>query len=185
MGNVEILKHGDVQLTSAGTGIQHSEKTAGALPVHFLQIWSLPWKKGLAPKYFTRHYSDEEKKDRLLRIVAPVGSEGVSEESREGGGPTPVQSPLTLYAGLISPGARLAHKLQPLQDNAAAEKKGYVHVVQTSGYNTGAAKGNAIEVNGVKLQEGDGAFITGQPGEEVVLKNVGDGIADVLVFDLD
>ncbi len=42
MGNTEVLKRGDLQLTSAGTGISHSEKAHGSKQVHFLQIWSLP-----------------------------------------------------------------------------------------------------------------------------------------------
>lgn len=55
MGNTEVLKRGDIQLTSAGTGIRHSEKAHGDEQVHFLQIWSMPWKNGLTPKYFTRY----------------------------------------------------------------------------------------------------------------------------------
>ena len=54
MGNVEVMKRGDLQMTSAGTGIRHSEHTHGAKQVHFLQIWTLPWKNRLQPKYFTR-----------------------------------------------------------------------------------------------------------------------------------
>jgi redox-sensitive bicupin YhaK (pirin superfamily) len=56
MGNIEIMKRGDVQLTSAGTGINHSEKTHGTKQVHFLQIWSVPSKSRLEPKYFTRYF---------------------------------------------------------------------------------------------------------------------------------
>lgn len=54
MNNVEILKRGDVQLTSAGTGIRHSEASNGNEDVHLLQIWAYPWKDSLTPKYFTR-----------------------------------------------------------------------------------------------------------------------------------
>jgi redox-sensitive bicupin YhaK (pirin superfamily) len=54
MGNIEILKRGDLQLTSAGTGISHSEKAYGSKEVHFLQIWSVPSVSKLTPKYFTR-----------------------------------------------------------------------------------------------------------------------------------
>jgi hypothetical protein len=54
MGNVEVLKRGDIQLTSAGTGISHSEKAHGDVQVHFLQIWSLPSISRLTPTYFTR-----------------------------------------------------------------------------------------------------------------------------------
>ena len=54
MGNREILKRGDLQMTSAGTGIRHSEKAHGNEQVHFLQIWSVPSLPMLPPQYFTR-----------------------------------------------------------------------------------------------------------------------------------
>jgi redox-sensitive bicupin YhaK (pirin superfamily) len=54
MDNVEILKRGDIQLTSAGTGIRHSEASNGNEDVHIVQIWTFPWKDSLTPKYFTR-----------------------------------------------------------------------------------------------------------------------------------
>ena len=136
MGNLEILKRGDIQLTSAGTGIRHSEYNRNAKEVvHFLQIWAQPSVNGLTPKYFTRHFTDEEKKDTLVTVVAPIGAEGVTE-TREGSGPTPVQSPVTLKATILSPGKTVEHTF------TGAERKGYVHVIQTSGYNTLAAKGN-------------------------------------------
>lgn len=54
MGNTEVMKRGDIQLTSAGTGITHSEKAHGDKEVHFLQIWSLPSVSRLTPAYYTR-----------------------------------------------------------------------------------------------------------------------------------
>lgn len=54
MQNEEILKRGDIQMTSAGTGIRHSEKAHGDKQVHFLQMWAYPLKGGLTPRYFTR-----------------------------------------------------------------------------------------------------------------------------------
>lgn len=54
MGNTEILKRGDIQLTSAGTGISHSEKAHGDKDVHFMQIWSIPSTPALKPSYYTR-----------------------------------------------------------------------------------------------------------------------------------
>lgn len=54
MGNREVLKRGDLQMTSAGTGIRHSEKAYGDKQLHFLQIWSMPSQRGLTPQYFTR-----------------------------------------------------------------------------------------------------------------------------------
>ncbi len=54
MGNTEVLKRGDLQMTSAGTGIRHSEHAHGDKQVHFLQIWSKPSVSNLKPAYFTR-----------------------------------------------------------------------------------------------------------------------------------
>ena len=54
MGNTEVLKRGDLQMTSAGTGIRHSEKCHGSEQVHFLQIWAIPSKSNLTPQYYTR-----------------------------------------------------------------------------------------------------------------------------------
>ncbi|KAF9521575.1 RmlC-like cupin domain-containing protein [Crepidotus variabilis] len=183
MGNIEILKRGDLQLTSAGTGISHSEKAHGDKTVHFLQIWSLPSTSRLTPKYFTRHFSDEEKKGQWARIVAPVDAEGVSA-GREGSGPAPVQSPLTLYATLLGPGKTLERSLRG--------KKAYVHVIQTTGYNDATAEGASVKVNGkggqesLQLREGDGAYIfVGEQGNELVVENNGDRNAEVLLFDLE
>jgi quercetin 2,3-dioxygenase len=181
MGNTEILKRGDLQLTSAGTGISHSEKAHGSVPVHFLQIWSLPSTRKLPPKYFTRHYTDEEKKDKWVRVVAPVGAEGVKHE-REGNGPTPVQSPLALDATILSPGKKLEHTFE--------RAKGYIHVIQTSGYNPGKSSGATVKVTGgeggkVELREGDGSYIQAGTGAQIAVENVGDSVAEVLVFDLE
>lgn len=72
MGNLELIKKGDVQMTSAGTGITHSEfNDSETDPVHFIQIWIEPSKKDLPPAYYTKHFSDEEKKNTLRLIVAP------------------------------------------------------------------------------------------------------------------
>ncbi|KAJ7478159.1 RmlC-like cupin domain-containing protein [Mycena latifolia] len=182
MGNVEVLKRGDIQLTSAGTGISHSEKAHGATPVHFLQIWSLPSTARLQPKYFTRHFTDAEKRDVWARVVAPVDASGVLRDSREGPGPVPVQSPLTLYATLLSGGKQLAQVMRG--------SKGYIHVVQTSGYNIGAATGAAIKVFGSdgvewELKEGDGSYIHFDGTEELIVENVGAETAEILLFDIE
>ncbi|KAK7060929.1 hypothetical protein VNI00_000662 [Paramarasmius palmivorus] len=177
MGNTEILKRGDVQLTSAGTGISHSEKCHGASPVHFLQIWSIPSIRGLMPKYFTRHFTDEEKQDTWARVVAPVDADGVLKE-REGKGPAPVHSPLTMYATLLSPGKKLALGMQG--------SKGYIHVVMRSGYNEGKAIGAGVQLAGKEvLREGDGAYLKQEKGAELVVENVGDKVAEVVLFDLE
>ena len=198
MNNTETLHRGDLQLTSAGSpGISHSEKcpASSPSPVHFLQIWTLPWKARLPAKYFTRHFSDEEKKDRWCKVFAPVGDEGVLED-REGKGPAPVQSPVTLWATLLSSQTKLSsvfpEKAWTQQAESTPLRKKYVHVVQTSGYKTGEAQGASVRVSAtpageeaVVLREGDGAYIFGEKGKELLVENVGDKVAEVLLFDVE
>ena len=184
MGNTEILKRGSLQL-SAGIGTSRSEKAYGHIPVHFLQIWSLPHTCYLQPKYYTRAFSDTQKTNTWVRVVAPAGAEGVSQE-REGEGPAPIQSALTLYATLLGKKNALDKELKG--------KKGYVHVVQTSGYNPGQARGASVRVAGttgekqeVFLKEGDGAYLKvgDAQGSHLFIENVGDVRAEVLLFDLE
>jgi quercetin 2,3-dioxygenase len=67
------MKRGDVQFTSAGTGVTHSENNEHASEwVHFLQTWVLPWTKGLKPSYHTESFSDEEKRKGFVTIISPV-----------------------------------------------------------------------------------------------------------------
>lgn len=182
MGNTEVLKRGDLQLTSAGTGISHSEKAHGTKQVHFLQIWSLPATSRLQPKYFTRHFTDEDKTDKWAKVVAPVWADGV-KDTREGEGPAPVQSALTLYASILGTGKALSRSLEG--------KKAYVHVIQTSGYNERQAAGASVKFSTkggdeVELREGDGAYVdVKQKGAILEVENVGDRAAELLVFDLE
>lgn len=75
MGNQAIIRQGDVQAISAGTGIVHSEKNANSdRPVKFLQIWVFPKDRNVAPRYDQKMFSDEEKKNKLLTVVSPVGT---------------------------------------------------------------------------------------------------------------
>jgi hypothetical protein len=184
MGNLEILKRGDLQMTSAGTGIRHSEKCAGNKPVHFLQIWAKPQTGRLPPKYYTRHFTDDEKRDKLVRIVAPSGADGVSDE-REGSGPAPVHAQLSLYATLLSKEKTVTHAFgKPV--NGSAPRKAFVQVIQTSGYNPSTATGSRVRLNGgLELGEGDGTFAWAKEGEKIDIENIGDKTAEVLVFDIE
>jgi hypothetical protein len=96
-----------------------------------------------------------------------------------------VQSQVWLFAAILSPGKSVVHHLLK-SANGAPKRKAYLHVIQTSGYNDGKATGNLLKVNGdLYLSEGDGAFAQGPDGEAITIENVGDGDAEVLVFDLD
>ena len=133
-----------------------------------------------------RHFSDDEKRDRWARIVAPVGEPGISE-AREATGPAPVHSPLSLYATLLSPSKALPHTFPAAGSGPA--RKVYIHVVQTSGYNPKEASGARVKVSGegaeVELREGDGAYIMGEAGREMRVENVGESVAEVLLFDVE
>lgn len=180
MGNTEILRRGAVQLTSAGTGISHSEKAHGNEQVHFLQIWSVPRTSRLKPKYYTRNFTDEEKLNKFVPVVAPAGSEGVIS-ARDAKGPAPVQSQLTLYATLLEPGKKVQQRL--------TGKKGYVHMIQTSGYNARKASGGTVRVGDgekqLELREGDGAYLHLNGATDFSVENVGTSTAEVLLFDLE
>jgi len=190
MGNTEILSRGALQMTSTGTGISHSEKSHGGKDVYFCQIWASP-RSGQGrgkPAYFTRYFTDEEKKNRFVLLVAPERSAGTSLR-REDSGPAPIRSELRMYASLIHPGISLVHV--PVETGGARKKKGYIHVIQKSGYNPGPARGVTLRIGSqaggpqVELREGDGAYLAYEPGAELRLENDGQGIAEVLLFDLE
>lgn len=185
MGNTEIMKRGDVQMTSAGTGIRHSEYNRNNKEqVHFLQIWLLPNQSRLTPSYYTRHFTDAQKRDELLKVVAPVDTPGVLNK-REGEGPTPVHAQLSVYASILSPGKTVTHTFpQPAEGQPA--RKAYIHLIQTSGYNAKEATGATVKLNGgLELREGDGSFAAAAEGEKIQIENTGDRDAEVLVFDLE
>ena len=79
-GTKQVIHKGDIQVMSAGTGIDHSEKNKNNdQQVKFLQIWIIPNKKNVQPRYDQKSFSEEEKKNKLLTIISPIGeSEGVN-----------------------------------------------------------------------------------------------------------
>lgn len=136
MGTGSVIRPGDVQRMSAGTGVTHSEFNASKTElVHFLQIWLLPSKRGLAPGYEQRSFSEAEKRGKL-RVVA-------SPDAREGS--VTVHSDAVVYAGLF--GAGESAEL-PIERGRHA----WVHV----------ARGK-LRVNGRDLAEGDGASLSSEP----------------------
>lgn len=75
MGNVQIIKPGDVQAMSAGTGIEHGEKNKNHdKPVKFFQIWIFPNKQNIQPRYDQKNFTVADKKNKFLTIVSPLGS---------------------------------------------------------------------------------------------------------------
>ncbi len=75
MGNIQVISPGDVQVMSAGTGIQHGEKNKNAAePVKFFQVWVFPNKKNVEPRYDQKNFSVAEKHNQLRTIVSPLGT---------------------------------------------------------------------------------------------------------------
>ncbi|HEK1011595.1 TPA: pirin family protein [Pseudomonas putida] len=129
LGTGSVIKPGDVQLMSAGSGVAHSEfNHSKSQPVHFLQIWIVPDVRGATPRYQQQHFSDDEKRGKLRLIISPEGKQGSLQ----------VRQDARVYAGLFDGDE---HATLTLADNRYA----YVHV----------ARGR-IELNGQLLREGDG-----------------------------
>ncbi|KAF2272032.1 RmlC-like cupin [Westerdykella ornata] len=174
LGNLEYLKRGDVQFTSAGTGIRHSEYNRDKHEeVHFLQIWARPDTRGLKPRYETRRFGDEVKRDRLVRVMESTKRKG------EGEGAIALDADLSMDACILSPGKRVVHEVV-----AQGERKVYLHVVM--GEREQPREGGArIRVGDVVLGEGDGAYVEGVHGPgRIEVESVGERAAEFLLFDM-
>jgi len=158
MGNIETLHRGDVQFTSAGTGIRHSENNEHkSNEVHFLQMWVQPNQKGLTPQYKTKDYPDEIKKGKLCRIVS----------GQEADGAIKVNNDIEVFASLLDKGTEVKHKFGP-------GRRGYLHLVQN---------GASVSLNGIHtLDGGDGAFISNV--NELSILGTSDKTAELVFFDL-
>lgn len=160
MENTEVISRGDVQFTSAGSGIRHSEYNDDEdEEVHFLQIWAVPLARDTTPRYETKHFSDDEKRNTLKLIVDMAG---------EDKGAITIGQDLSMYASLLDNGAKVAHTFAP-------GRRGYVHVPATKG-----SKG--LILNGdTRLAPGDGAFI--KKADAVTFEGVAEeGAASEFVF---
>jgi redox-sensitive bicupin YhaK (pirin superfamily) len=170
MGNVEILKRGDVQFTTAGTGISHSEYNINKIhPVHFLQIWVSPDDKNLTPAYNTKTYPDSLKTNNLTHIISPASE----QDSKTIG----IHTDFHMFASILQPENKVAHTVQESSDGGDKPRRLYVHLTSTGGQ---------LKINdGTILKPGDGAFITEVVSrEEVSFESVGKEVAEFVLFDL-
>jgi redox-sensitive bicupin YhaK (pirin superfamily) len=176
MGNLENLKRGEVQFTSAGTGIRHSEYNRDKDDeVHFLQIWAKPNKRGLKPHYETKKFTDEQKTDKLVRIMEYTDRLG--EKTAES--PIGLQADLSMDASILSPGKKVIHDVV-----AEGPRKMFLQVVMSK--RTQPKEGGAkIKVGDTVLGEGDSAYVDGVSGPaKVEVESVGDTPAEFLLFDM-
>ena len=132
MGNGSVIRPGDAQRMTAGTGVTHSEFNASKTdPVHLLQMWLLPDRRGLAPGYEQRNFAESERRGRMRLVASPDGDDGsvtIHQDAR-------------LNDGVLSAGEAIAHPLD-------GKRKGWLHVAR-----------GAIRVNDAMLKAGDGAAI--------------------------
>ncbi|KAF1954410.1 RmlC-like cupin [Byssothecium circinans] len=176
MGNLENLKRGEVQFTSAGTGIRHSEYNRDENEeVHFLQIWAKPNKKGLKPHYETKKFDDEQKRDKLVRIMEYTDRLGEKTETS----PIGLQADLSMDASILAPGKKVVHDIV-----AEGPRKVFLQVVM-GGRKQPSEGGARIRVGDVELGEGDGAYVDGVSGPgKIEVESVGDREAEFLLFDM-
>ncbi len=180
------VKRGDIQFTTAGTGVTHSEFNYGkAEPVHFLQIWAVPWKRGLPPRYDYGRYGDDAKRAGFVSLLSPlkagVDATAAEEKAAEPSipGTIAIHADFVMAAGIIAPGSRFEWNVGAKAGDAT-KRKVYVHLPMTKG---GKAK---IRLDGRDdvLVEGDGAFVDGvNAGDKLVVESVGEAEAEVVVLD--
>jgi redox-sensitive bicupin YhaK (pirin superfamily) len=154
IGNGSVIRPGDMQVMSAGTGIRHSEfNPSKSEPVHFLQIWVLPDRQGLAPRYDQKTFPATEKRGRLRLVGSPDGRDGSIV----------IHQDTDIYDALLSSGDAVTNNLK-------TGHKSWVQVVR-----------GAVEVNGKAADAGDGVAVEDE-AVVTVMSHADD--SEVLVFDL-
>jgi quercetin 2,3-dioxygenase len=135
-GGSGILRPGEVQRMSAGTGVRHSEfNHSQSEPVHFLQIWITPESEGIEPGYEQREFAEDERRGRL-RVVASRGGRD---------GSVTIHQDAEVYAASLGEGEELTHEPR-------AGGRAWVQVIK-----------GGLELNGVGLRAGDGAAVSDEP----------------------
>lgn len=155
MGNVQVIRQGDVQVMSAGTGIQHAEKNKNTdTPVKFFQIWVFPNKKNVQPRYAQENFPDEDKHNKLLTVVSPLGT-------NDGG--VQVHQDAWFSLGKLDKNIKVNYDLKKKENGV------YAFVIEGD-----------VTVNGVKLNKRDGLGIT----ETNTLEIVADNDAELLLMEV-
>jgi redox-sensitive bicupin YhaK (pirin superfamily) len=133
MGNGEVLKPGEFQRMSAGTGIMHSEfNPSKSEPAHFYQIWLLPERRGLEPSYEQKRFSEDERRNRLRLVASPDGAEGSLS----------VHQDVRIYLASVFDG-------QSLEQVLDARRYAWLQVLR-----------GEVSLNGTNLQTSDGAAVS-------------------------
>jgi len=154
IGTGSVIRSGDVQIMSAGTGIRHSEfNHSRSEPVHFLQIWIIPDHDGIAPRYDQKRFADEDKRGRFRLIGSPDGRDGSIV----------IYQDVDLHAAILDRGASVSHALR-------SGRSAWLQVARGS-----------VTANGRPMEAGDGAAIE---AEQNLTVSAGTKDSEVLLFDL-
>jgi redox-sensitive bicupin YhaK (pirin superfamily) len=141
LGTHGVIRPGEAQVMNAGRGIQHSEFNASATePVHFLQIWILPERQGLTPRYDQVTFPEAELRNRLRLIASPDGAEGSVQLFQD----------VKVFAARLDSGREVQSAIPP-------GHSGFLQVAAGS-----------LALNGTTLNAGDSARIEGEPSITVV-----------------
>jgi quercetin 2,3-dioxygenase len=136
LGNGTVIRPGEVQRMSAGTGIVHSEfNPSKTEPLHFLQIWIIPDHAGLPPSYEQKVFPVGERRGRMRLVAAPHGGDGA----------VTLHQDARLFIANLGPGERAGHKIEPGRGIWMQLARGI------------------IAVNGTEMREGDGAAVEDEP----------------------
>ena len=162
MGNTGVIRPGEIQRMSAGTGVRHSEYNHSKTnPVRLIQLWILPAVQHLQPSWEQKGFSLADRADKLLPIAVPAGLNGDSNRST-----VQIHQDATIYTSLLAPGQSVAHKL-------GSGRKAYVFLIH-----------GGLKLNGAELAPGDQARVSGETGLKFVVPRGAAGPADFLVLDL-
>jgi redox-sensitive bicupin YhaK (pirin superfamily) len=141
MGNGEVLRPGEFQRMSAGTGVRHSEFNPSATePVHLYQIWLLPKRHGIQPSYEQKFFADEEKRGKLRLVASPDGADGsltIHQDAR-------------IFLATLNNGDAISHDL-------ASGRHAWLQVLRGS-----------VDVHGQAVRAGDGFAVSEEPRLSII-----------------
>jgi len=134
-GGHGVIRRGDVQHMTAGSGIEHSEANESTTEkVHLLQIWIMPKARALTPGYDQKNFTDDAKRNALLLLASPTGDKGSLS----------IQQDVSIFASILEPGTTLTHNLAP-------GRHAWVQLIS----------GN-LSANATTLSPGDGLAVTAE-----------------------
>jgi quercetin 2,3-dioxygenase len=137
MGNRAIVRPGEIQRMTAGTGVTHSEvNPSPSEPLHLMQIWIVPDRRGLEPGYEQRSFADADRQGRLHLIASPT----------RGNGSVRIHQDVSLYTSLLAPGDLIEHPL-------ANGRRAWLQVIRGD-----------LDASGVAVKSGDGLAVSDEPG---------------------